>query len=517
MRSRAGRITWVLGLALLMATTAEARESGAVVFLQPELTQQRTASYFISVRDRPSQLEAFLRAMPKGADLHTHASGAIYAESFLQYASQDALCVGQQSAALSDPPCDPEQGNVPAASAAGDSVLQNSVLDAWSMRDFAAGGAETGAQHFFATFSRFALAGRGHIGDELAEIAARAADQNEIALELMLNADGGAAARLGGGVQWDDDLASLREKLSAAGLAGVVANARRALDEAEAAKQIRLGCATPSAEAGCGVEIHYLREAHRNFAPTQVFAELLVGFELAVADPRVVGVNLVGREDATSALRDIDLHMSMLEYLHSVYPTVPITLHAGELQPRQVTPADNCCHVRLAVERGGASRVGHGVDILSEQDPVGLMSEMTQAGVLVEILLTSNAQILGVQGPQNHPLPAYLRAGVPVALATDDEGVLRTDLTHEYMRAAQEFGLSYIDLKTMARNSVTFSFLSGDSLWESGQAFVPRAECSADGPTAEPSAACGTFLASSARARAQWRLEAGFVAFESHY
>jgi adenosine deaminase len=215
--------------------------------------------------------------------------------------------------------------------------------------------------------------------------------------------------------------------------------------------------------------------------PPQVFAELLVGFELAAVDPRVVGVNLVGREDAAPALRDIELHMSMLEYLHSVYPSVPIALHAGELLPGQVTPVDNCCHVRLAVERGGASRIGHGVDILSEEDPGGLMSEMASAGLLVEIMLTSNAQILGVQG-QSHPLLEYLRAGVPVALASDDEGVLRTDLTHEYMRAAQEFGLTYLELKTMARNSVSYSF-----------------------------------LATSARAHAQSRLEAGFVAFESQF
>jgi adenosine deaminase len=109
------------------------------------------------------------------------------------------------------------------------------------------------------------------------------------------------------------------------------------------------------------------------------------------------------------------------------------------------------------------------------------MSEMASAGLLVEIMLTSNAQILGVQG-QSHPLLEYLRAGVPVALASDDEGVLRTDLTHEYMRAAQEFGLTYLELKTMARNSVSYSF-----------------------------------LATSARARTQSRLEAGFVAFESQF
>jgi hypothetical protein len=61
---------------------------------------------------------------------------------------------------------------------------------------------------------------------------------------------------------------------------------------------------------------------------------------------------------------------------------------------------------------------------------------MAREGVAVEINLTSNAVILGVKGAE-HPFALYRRHGVPVVLATDDEGVLRTDLTHEYQRAVQ--------------------------------------------------------------------------------
>ncbi|MFI4979432.1 MAG: ATP-binding cassette domain-containing protein, partial [Nevskiales bacterium] len=46
----------------------------------------------------------------------------------------------------------------------------------------------------------------------------------------------------------------------------------------------------------------------------------------------------------------------------------------------------------------------------------------------------------------------YVRYGVPVALATDDEGVSRTDLTHEYLRAVQTYDfVTYPLLKRMAR------------------------------------------------------------------
>ena len=50
-------------------------------------------------------------------------------------------------------------------------------------------------------------------------------------------------------------------------------------------------------------------------------------------------------------------------------------------------------------------------------------------------------------------------AHVPVALSTDDEGVARIDLTHEYTRAALEYKLSYADLKQMVRTGLEHTFL----------------------------------------------------------
>jgi len=101
---------------------------------------------------------------------------------------------------------------------------------------------------------------------------------------------------------------------------------------------------------------------------------------------------------------------------------------------------------------------------MSEDDPIGLLQEMAKKNVLVEICLTSNDVILGVSGDR-HPLPVYMKYGVPVALATDDEGVSRSDMTHEYLRAAETYGLSYGELKRMARASLEHSFIPGDSLW----------------------------------------------------
>ena len=53
-----------------------------------------------------------------------------------------------------------------------------------------------------------------------------------------------------------------------------------------------------------------------------------------------------------------------------------------------------------------------------------------------------------------------------MTLASDDEGISRIDLSNEYLLAVLRYKLSYRDLKTLARNSLEYSFLPGQSLWE---------------------------------------------------
>ena len=138
-----------------------------------------------------------------------------------------------------------------------------------------------------------------------------------------------------------------------------------------------------------------------------------------------------------------------------------------------------------------------------------LLDLMRQRRVLVEINLSSNDLILGVRG-KDHPLPVYRKHGVPVALSTDDEGVARTHLTEEYLRAALTYDLSYADLKEMARNSLEYSFLPGASYWRDGVYKLAVAACSAG----RQSEACRDFLKRSEKARLQADLEDRFREFE---
>ena len=161
---------------------------------------------------------------------------------------------------------------------------------------------------------------------------------------------------------------------------------------------------------------------------------MLLAFEVASVDPRVVGINLVQPEDGYVSMSEYHRQMLMLDYLHSVYPHVHIALHAGEIALGLVPPDGLRFHIREAVDLGHAERIGHGVDVMYENEPQALLKELAERHIMVEINLTSNDVILGVSAPW-HPLPNYRAAGVPVALSTDDEGVSRIDLTHEYTRA----------------------------------------------------------------------------------
>jgi adenosine deaminase/adenosine deaminase CECR1 len=142
---------------------------------------------------------------------------------------------------------------------------------------------------------------------------------------------------------------------------------------------------------------------------------------------------------------------------------------------------------------------------------------MARRNVMVEVCLTSNDVILGVSKEQ-HPLATYMQYGVPVALATDDEGVARSEISREYLKGAQEQGLGYVQLKTMARNSLQYAFLPGASLWRDAGKFAFVAQCAKDSPgTNSVSDACRQYLASSEKAQLQWKLEEDFRAFESRY
>jgi Adenosine deaminase len=476
-----------------------------------------TARYFESIRKSPPQMLAFLKRMPKGADLHSHLSGAIYAESYIQWAADKGLCVHQVTTVLSQPPCDEASGQLPVSQALSNPGLYGKLIDSWSMR-FWNYTVNSGHDQFFNAFGKFGPATYGQTANMLAEVVSRAARGRVLYLELMLTPDGGASSAIGQKVGWDGDFNGTLNKLKSNGIDGATTTAIKALQDAEQEMNRLLKCGTSQADPGCSVTIRYIAQVSRNAALGQVFAQMVTGFALG-NDPnsKVVALNLVQAEDGLLSMQNFTVQMEMLDFLRKLYPKAHITLHAGEFAPGMVPPEGLSFHIRESVMKGHAERIGHGVDIMYEQDPYDLLREMGRRNVMVEICLTSNDAILGIRKEQ-HPLATYLQYGVPVALATDDEGVSRSEISREYLKAAEDQGLGYTQLKTMARNSVQFAFLPGASLWADSKKFITIAPCKNDQPIGSSlSNACKQFLASSEKARLQWKLEEEFKRFESQY
>ena len=515
---------WILFLSLSSPASAQTSASPPN---RPGTPEQRSARAFEKARANPLALRALLVRMPKGGDLHNHLDGAVYAESRIQAGAQDGLCVALEGFSFAKPerltqsvPPNPvcADGQVPVAQASRDQHLYDAIVDAFSMRGFVPSPGRTGHDHFFDTFAKFVGTDSPHIGEWLDEIATRATAQNEQYLEIMPTLDFTRTATIAKQIGWREDLARLRDDLLAAGLRDDVAVARAVLDNAENLRRTRERCGQAGEAAACKVQIRYLYQVLRGFPKEQVFAQTLLGFEIAVADSRVVGVNFVMPEDGAISMADYEPHMRMIGVLRGIYPRVHISLHAGELAPGLVPPEGLCCHIRLAVEQAHAERIGHGVDVMYEEHPYELLKEMARKHVMVEINLTSNDAILGVSGKE-HPLTLYRQYGVPVALSTDDEGVSRIDITHEYVRAAETYGLSYPDLKQMARTSLEHSFLPGVSLWSAKDIFTRAvAACSADSLGADkPSSTCAAFVKTNEKAQQQWELERRFREFESSF
>ncbi len=491
--------------------------------------ETRTAAKLEALRADPSALSVFLAAMPKGGDLHNHLSGAVYAETFLTWAQSDGLCVSTSSHTLvAKSQCGGTNAPIPEPG----SDLYDRIVRAWSMQDFTKGSNESGHDHFFATFGKFGLAAGSHRADMIADVATRAASENQLYLELMAGFTStagtlGAEVRGGGkpAITVDELPAFYEALVGHAKWPTALASISKYIDDTDRDAQSAMGCGGNPLPPACQVTVRYQAQTSRSSPSHELFAEWTAAFEIAKTEKRLVGLNLVGPEDGSAALRDYELHMAMLGFLHDKYiateaSPLRIALHAGELSSAVLSSGNQnhlTFHIRRAVEVAHASRIGHGADALLETDSTSLLTQMAKGGVLVEICLASNDQILELSGA-SHPLASYLSAGVPVALATDDQGVARSSLALEHRRAVIDQKLDYITLKRLARLSLEKSFASGKSLWQTMDPVAPTAACLPDGAfalgAAAPTQACKALLDVSEKARLEWELERRFVAFE---
>ncbi len=462
-------------LAPVLAATALAASAAATVPVpaatpspSPARNLQATRAYYqqvVSTPSRASELELLMAMLPKGGDLHHHYSGAIYAETYLDWAGRLGYCVHRASLRI-------DTAQPPAPSPAGDECLTaqqvrddeptwRGLLMRWSDKDFANHPHDTPPpdQQFFDTFGYFGAASGWSPHDGLLQLKRRAQDENVQYLETMMNGAARAPVPAGAGAALDALPPDAPDAAVDATLAPLYA---RLLADTALQQGVR-DYRQALSEAAQGVDdatftLRFIAYVNRGNAPSQVFANLVAAFLAAQDNPLVVGVNIVAPENGVVAMRDYALHMRMFHFLKARHPATHLSLHAGELALGMVPPEGLRDHIAQAVRVAGAERIGHGVDIAQERGAPGLLAEMRGRGVAVEVNLASNEFILGVAGDA-HPVQLYRRQGVPVVISTDDAGVSRSTLGHEYLLFASRYRPAYDDLKRIVADSLRHAFL----------------------------------------------------------
>ncbi|MDR3398576.1 MAG: adenosine deaminase [Pandoraea sp.] len=451
-----------------------------VVDTRPEAQSsaaQSTAAYYQSLLGSDgtppeiAKLRLFMASMPKGGDIHHHYSGALFAETYLEWVDKAGYCISRSDfkvntsgkpAAASGLAGKTSDECLSVASVVSDDRFYRGLLQRWSDKDFRNHGVLTSPpdEHFFDTFGYFSRVATLDYPAGLMSLKRRAVAEHVQYIETMVR---GAPTLASPDMTFDDNARRLMAQSNEEALAALLASFGQDLaNNARFGADVTEYAAFPqSVHAGLDDDdfiLRYQTYTSRNSPPSIVFSGLYAAFAAASRNPLIVGVNLVGPENGAVSMRDYALHMRMIRYLKTRFPTVKLSLHAGELALGMVPPEGLTFHIREAVDIAGADRIGHGVDIAFERDALMLLKTMHDKPVSVEINLTSNAFILGVRGTR-HPLSIYRDADVPFVISTDDAGVSRNDLTSQYVMFAAGYRPSYALLKETALRSIDRSFL----------------------------------------------------------
>lgn len=103
----------------------------------------------------------------------------------------------------------------------------------------------------------------------------------------------------------------------------------------------------------------------------------------------------------------------------------------------------------------GAERIGHGTTAV--EDPT-LLSHLAETGIPLEVCPSSNVATRAVAAIADHPITAFVDAGVTVTVNSDDPPMFGTSLNREYEIAADLLDLDEAGVADLARTAVRASF-----------------------------------------------------------
>jgi len=431
---------------------------------------QSAESYLEKIRNNEALLTAFFQQMPKGGDLHHHFSGSVYAEPLLERAIAEDFYLNVETMAVSK--TKPSQGNWENFSALKNNgklpFYQQQVMQTWSAKDY--NGSVPSDDLFFDSFQKFEPTIKGHFAEGMLELKKRAIAENLSYIETQLST-----------IPCDMNVADLTDfnaKLRGASVQKDEKAVLKILDELYTSLQKK-----EAKKYADDFNTNFLAKLHKdlkiddekftmryqNFVlrfmePVDLFKNLVIAFISSNESKLTAGVNIVSPEHGENSMKDYWLHMVMFKYCHSKFPDVKYTLHAGELTLGLVQPEDLTWHINDAIYIARANRIGHGVDIAYEANSYDLLKYMAKNNIAIEINLVSNEFILKVK-ENRHPFTLYKEFNVPIVISTDDAGILRTNMTEQYVLLAKRYpDVSYATIKQYVYNSINYSFIQDASV-----------------------------------------------------
>lgn len=432
---------------------------------------QQAGNYLEKIRNNEALLTAFFQQMPKGGDLHHHFSGSIYAEPLLERAIAEDFYLNTETLEVSK--TKPAKGNWQTFSTIKNNgkldYYEQQIMQTWSAKDYN-GVSVPSDDLFFDSFMKFEPTIAGHFAEGMLELKKRAIAENVSYIETQLST-----------IPCDmnvSDLTDFSTKLRQAASQKDEKAVLKLLDELYKSLQQK-----DAKKYATDFNNNFLAKLHKdlkidderftmryqNFVlrfmePVDLFKNLIIAFISSSESKLTAGVNIVSPEHGQNSMKDYWLHMVMFKYCHSKFPDVKYTLHAGELTLGLVQPEDLTWHINDAIYIAGANRIGHGVDIAYEANSYDLLKYMSKNNIPIEINLTSNEFILKVK-ENRHPFTLYKEFNVPIVISTDDAGILRTNMTEQYVLLAKRYpDVTYATIKQYVYNSINYSFIQDASV-----------------------------------------------------
>lgn len=435
------------------------------------INAQGADDYLESIRNNSAALTAFFSAMPKGGDLHHHYSGSIYTETYVNRVINNNYFINKSTCIVVKDSIG-QGGGFVRLSALADSLpyYRQQLMQKWSVKDYNNVSYPSDKQ-FFETFSYFKVTSNDSLRLGLQELKNRAVKENVSYIETMLTGIpcNISMAEMSKYVMELRNSQNERDEAKTQHLLGYIYTWLQTKDVNKYAESFNGNLVALHQNAGIDdnkFTMRYQNYVVRVLDPLTVFRSLVVAFESADKSPLVVGVNIVAPENDETSMNDYWLHMQMYKFCHEKYPQVEYAMHAGELVLGMVQPEELTWHISEAVYTAGAKRIGHGVDIPYETNAYQLLNHMAKNKIAVEINLVSNEFILKVK-KDRHPISLYRQFGVPIVISTDDAGVLRSNMTEQYVLLAKRYpDIKYGDIKRLVFNSIDYSFIEEDAVKE---------------------------------------------------